>query len=265
MITCASVLLLRSDYINQGYFSFLQEKTPTVYIEKELLANIPAGLTMRALVFAIIIVILIIIICNTQPFATVQVDGRKWRVLQDYSNNAEAAELLSDVNASIIEFMRYLKEKYHVGETDDIIAEEGPIHQQVAQGDNYTIVCTLLSNYNPDVFYESDNRTTFETSWTVNKGDAMYICLRDKNDPTQLIDRNLVLFVMLHEAAHIANYNGWGHPPRFWEVFKFLLHEAEESGIMRNIDYARYPQWYCGLYMDYNPYFDNDLRSIWQV
>jgi len=221
---------------------------------------------MKYIIIAFIILVLIVVIFYyNNPFISVEINGRQWKVIEDYDNNHQAAALLSDVHSSMIEFMRYLKSKYHIDETDDIIAEEGLAHEKIMQGDVYKIVDTLLSNYNPDVFYETDNRTTTETSWTVNKGDAMYICLRDKENPIKLIDRNLVLFVMLHEASHIANYNGWGHPPRFWEVFKFILHEAEESGIMNNVDYSKHPQWYCGLYMDYNPYFDSDLRSIWNV
>jgi hypothetical protein len=219
----------------------------------------------RAALVAVVILVILVLIYNWggDTWANIRVGRREWKVINDFENKHQAAALLNDVHGSLLEFMRYLETKYHVGETDDVIAEEGEKHARVASGDIYNIVCTLLSNYNPDEFYETDNRTTTETSWTINKGDAMYICLRDKEDPRRLIDRNLVLFVMLHEAAHIANYNGWGHPPRFWEVFKFLLHEAELSGVMKNVDYSKHPQWYCGLYMNYNPYFDRSLRSIW--
>jgi hypothetical protein len=67
---------------------------------------------------------------------------------------------------------------------------------------------------------------------------------------------------MLHEMAHIGNYNGWGHNKRFWSVFKFLLEEAKESKIYKPINWADYPTKYCGLDVKYNPLFDNTVMSI---
>lgn len=218
---------------------------------------------MQTLIAILIVIVLLIVYTSYNDYVSVPLQYRTWQVIGSYQNNKEAARLLDSVHNSMLDFMRFLKKKYHIGETDDVISAEGSLHESITRGDAYQIIYTLLCNYNPDEFYEADPAKTSDTSWTVNKGDAMYICMRKRSDPTQLIDKNLVLFVVLHECAHIANYNGWGHPTRFWEVFKFLLHEAEESGIMRNVDYSKFPQWYCGLYMNYNPYFDNTLRNIW--
>jgi hypothetical protein len=217
------------------------------------------------LVICIIIVILCIYFITDNKHINVQIEDRKWTMINVYDNSYEAAQLLSNCNKKLMEFLRYLKDKYHVGETDDVIEAEGDAHYEIAQGDAFNIVNALLSNYNPYEFYENDPATTMETSWTINKGDSMHLCLRMRDDPNKLIDANLVLFVMLHESAHIANYNGWGHPVRFWEVFKFLLYEAENSGIMRNINYKYNPVNYCGLHMDYNPFFDQSLKNIWEL
>jgi hypothetical protein len=67
---------------------------------------------------------------------------------------------------------------------------------------------------------------------------------------------------MLHEAAHIANYNGWGHDTQYWEVFKFVLKNAREAGLYFQRDYAKHPENYCGLDVDYNPLLDRGLRDI---
>ena len=100
------------------------------------------------------------------------------------------------------------------------------------------------------------------TSYTVNKGRAMYICLRNKFDHNKLVDPEMLFFVMLHEASHIANYNGWGHDQRFWMVFKFILQNAVESGLYHPVDYSKYPQDYCGLHVDWNPLLDKTLPEI---
>lgn len=62
--------------------------------------------------------------------------------------------------------------------------------------------------------------------------------------------------------AHIGNYNGWGHKQRFWQVFKFFLQEATASGIYTPRDYEKSPDWYCGLDVAYNPYFDKSVASV---
>lgn len=92
----------------------------------------------------------------------------------------------------------------------------------------------------------------------------MHLCLRNKNQTSVLVPENDMLFVLLHESAHIANYNDTGHSPRFWEVFKFILHEATMSGVYVPTDYHRKPIDYCGLYVDYQPLYDPTVREIWK-
>jgi len=79
-----------------------------------------------------------------------------------------------------------------------------------------------------------------------------------------LEDIETVFFVMLHECAHIANYNGWGHDTRFWTVFKFIIHEAVLAGVYTPIDYAKHPKEYCGISVYYQPLFDDALSNLWQ-
>jgi hypothetical protein len=157
--------------------------------------------------------------------------------------------------------MRHLKSKYHIDETDETIAEEGPAHV-VASDDVRTIVETLLDNYNPDAFYENDPRYSSDTSYTINKGSSMYICLRKRDTPLVIEDEDLTFFVVLHECAHIGNYNGWGHDDRFWTVFKLFLREAVEAGVYTPINYEKHPQVYCGLRVFYSPLFDNTLPNL---
>jgi hypothetical protein len=164
----------------------------------------------------------------------------------------------------MIKLLRALKEKYHVDETDDVIAEEGPGHV-VASDDVLTIVHTLLDNYNPDVIYENDPQYSSDTSYTINKGSSMYVCLRKRDQPHLIEDEDLTFFVVLHEAAHIANYNGWGHDDRFWTVFKFLIHEAVLAGVYTPVDYEKRPQDYCGLNVFYQPLYDRTLPLLGSV
>jgi WLM domain len=222
------------------------------------------------LVCILIVVVLLLIYYYTPPRVDINVDGRKWSVVEDYENKLAAAKMLSELHDRMVIFMRYLRDKYHIDETDDVIAGSGDSMSSEGIGSSGTttsddvnkIVDTLLDNYNPDVFFENDPRYSSDTSYTLNKGDSMYICLRKRDDPRQLEDIELVFFVMLHECAHIANYNGWGHNDRYWTVFKFILQEAVLSGVYKPIDFDKHPQVYCGLKIFYNPLNDATLPSL---
>ena len=222
---------------------------------------------MRPLHILIVVVLVLMCFADTRPrFAATAAAARKWNVISGFDNRAEAAALLARVHHKMVEFMRFLKRKYHIDETDDMIATEGSQHARAvgSPGDTYNIVDHLLDNYDPDAFYENDPRHTTETSYTLNKGASMHLCLRRKDDPTRLVDENDLLFVMLHESAHIANYRGWGHGRDFWTTFKFILHEAKLAGVYVPVDYSKYPTNYCGLDVAYNPYFDQTLPNIWE-
>lgn len=210
------------------------------------------------LLIVLVIIVLAYIYGSTDHRETIRVAGRDWNVLSDYDNAAAAALLLEQTHAKMIRFLAYLKDKYHVNETDEEIADCATHPHDTEQR---RIVTALLDGYNPDVFYENRPGTN-GTSYTINKGSAMYICLRNKINQNKLVDPDMLMYVMLHEASHIANYNGWGHEKRFWEVFKFILQNAVESGTYTPIDYSKRPEDYCGLHVNYNPYFDGALANI---
>lgn len=227
-------------------------------------------------IIILLVIVVIYIYARSQVHADVDVNGRTWQVIASYENSNEAAQILSRCHERMLRFMRALKTKYHIDEPLEIasshydpdVHEGNPIprfHGSAAPSDDVqTIVETLLDNFNPDVFYENDPRYSNDTSYTMNKGDAMYIGLRKKDDPTQFEHEDTIFFVLLHESAHIANYNGWGHDDRFWTVFKFLIHEAVEAGVYIPTDYAKYPEPYMSISIYYQPLFDNSLPNIWE-
>jgi hypothetical protein len=191
----------------------------------------------------------------------VNYNGRTWKVLP-YPNYMQAVYCLNGLNEQTLQFLAYLKQKYHVDEDDAQIAAEGNMHADAvnAPNDVHNIVGSLLLNYNPETIYE--NRPGLpSTSYTTGKGDELYMLLRDKDDPEKIIDYNTILFVLLHELSHIANYNDFGHGPNFWTVFKFILSEAQSSGIYIPQDYRRNPAKYSSMMIGYNPLYDAKLPS----
>ena len=103
-----------------------------------------------------------------------------------------------------------------------------------------------------------DNRYT---TYTVNKTD-IHVCLRSRDESEKLYDINLLMYVLLHELAHLCNYspNGQpiqGHGAEFRNIFKILVSEAISIGIYNYINYTKYPAEYCGMIISsqiYNPH-----------
>ena len=66
-----------------------------------------------------------------------------------------------------------------------------------------------------------------EKSYTINK-EKTFLCLRDEEG--DYYDKNMLMYVLLHEFAHVINHE-IGHPPSFHRVFEDLLNKAEAVGV----------------------------------
>lgn len=90
------------------------------------------------------------------------------------------------------------------------------------------------------------------TAYSVNKGEELAICLRNIPDET-FIDKNLIIFVSIHELAHVMT-DEVGHTTKFWNNMRYLLEQGESIGIYRPEDYRKNPQMYCGQEINSSPY-----------
>lgn len=83
------------------------------------------------------------------------------------------------------------------------------------------------------------------TSYSVNKGEKMVMCVRDPST-NDVHDYNTIMYVALHEAAHIACPDV-GHTKLFKEIQRYLVRSAIELGVYEDKDYQDHPQSYCGI------------------
>jgi hypothetical protein len=206
---------------------------------------------MKGLI-AFIVVCIVLYIYYTTLYTKVDGGRRDWVVAAGYENSKEAAEMLDSLNTTVINFMRALRDKYEI---------DRPWKQPRGSARWREIITVLLDNYNPDVIREH-RPIGGETSFTQQKGRAMYLCMRQKENPRELVSESTMLFVLLHEMSHIAAYFTWDHTPQFWEVFKMILLEAAELGFYQPIDYSKTPVKYCGMTIDHNPYFDTSIPDL---
>jgi hypothetical protein len=87
------------------------------------------------------------------------------------------------------------------------------------------------------------------TSYTVNKGEHIYMCIRDDD---RIINENTIFFVALHELAHIMTVSS-GHTKEFWANFRLILKHAIANGLYTYEPYHRKPQPYCGIQIKNTP------------
>jgi hypothetical protein len=113
----------------------------------------------------------------------------------------------------------------------------------------------LVQKFKPDKIVETLPTSEF-TAYSENKGQKIAFCLnKKKEDNDNLINPNTLMYVAIHEMAHIASET-IGHNEEFWTNFRFLLHEAKAANVYEPIDYQKQNEEYCGMKITDNPYFN---------
>jgi predicted metal-dependent hydrolase len=106
-------------------------------------------------------------------------------------------------------------------------------------------VIRMVSKFDPEAIVENDPESK-NTSYSINKGEKIVLCLRSKDGQNRIVKKNVIMFVALHEMAHIMTLSV-GHTKEFWDNFEFLLREASKIGIYEEIDFNSSPHSYCGV------------------
>lgn len=109
----------------------------------------------------------------------------------------------------------------------------------------------LVKNFNPDAFSETTPDSKY-TSYSVNKGEKVVMCMRSKTDDEKLVKENIMTFVAIHELGHLMT-KSIGHDPEFWNNMRLLLKIAIDNGIYKNIDFNKKPEPYCGITISDTP------------
>jgi hypothetical protein len=109
-------------------------------------------------------------------------------------------------------------------------------------------------NFNADAISESLPYAGY-TSYSVNKGEKINFCVRQRDSTNSLVDNNTIMFVALHELAHLMT-KSIGHEQEFWDNMEFLLKNIMESNlnIINYVPYHKKPQEYCGTSITDTPY-----------
>ena len=152
-------------------------------------------------------------------------DGEKYTVIEKLPNSKQAANILSEVNRRNMILIDYLKRNYPDKE----------------------ITKRLASRYKRSSIKEvNPNNLLGDTSYMVGKGRVYGLCIRQKEKGAEFVPIDDIMFVNIHELAHIATKEN-GHPKQFWENNEWLLKQASKIGIIELKNYGETPAPYCGI------------------
>jgi hypothetical protein len=154
------------------------------------------------------------------------VDNRTYTV-QMKDNAKEAANLIAKIRERLITLV------------DHLIKVTGSSDQRIVM---------LKQNFRPDRLKEGVDTPGY-TSYSVNKGEQIILCLRNKD---KLVDINTMMFVVLHELAHLAT-KSIGHTDEFWSNFRWILAEAINIGVYVKQDFKEKEVEYCGMSITSSP------------
>jgi WLM domain len=162
------------------------------------------------------------------------VDGKIYKV-RDMRDKQEAANLMARIRIKLTKLCDALEKKY-------------PDKTQVKQ---------MVRNFrsDPSRFIEATPDEE-HTSSTINKGESIHMCLRQRDGPDEgLVNENVMMFVALHEMSHICT-ESVGHGQDFWNNFGWLIKEAEGLQLYQYTDFSAHPVSYCGVYITDSPRYD---------
>ena len=157
-------------------------------------------------------------------------DGTRFLV-RNLQDKQKAAEILSQLSTNLKRLCDY--------------------SLQTSKGkDKHTFTKTLSDKFNPKQLTENIPGSS-HVAYSVNKGDELSICIREK-DTERFLDMNTIMFVSIHELAHIMTPE-MGHTDLFWENMKYLLEKAIDIDLYHKVDYKETPVMYCGMKIDSTP------------
>jgi hypothetical protein len=166
-----------------------------------------------------------------------RVDKQRYYV-RNLPDKQEAADRLARIRQSLCTLKEHLA----------VTQERKPFVKQLVQ--NFTCTSDQFSESTPEAVH---------TSYTVDK-EKVFMCLRQRNTKEELVSENTLIFVALHEMAHMGT-SSIGHTPDFWNNFAWLLTQAETLGIYTYTDFAAHPVEYCGVHITDSPTYKSGVAD----
>lgn len=187
---------------------------------------------MRLISLILFIIIIFILISYYRvnyidvTFVKSELDNREYLV-RDLPDKIKAANMLAKIRQNIFTLVDHLnKNKSNLKE--------------------YVKYIDQLSSRIQDTVINENGEDNEYTSYSVSKGEQLVFCIRSKKEKDKIHQLNLIMYVTLHELAHIACPE-YGHGDLFKKIFAFLATEATKINIYNRIPFDSKPEEYCGI------------------
>jgi hypothetical protein len=163
----------------------------------------------------------------------------EYYLVRNLPDKQEAANRLARVRAKLLLLRKHFEQSH----------KEKPFVSQILR--NFDFSAARFTESTPDAQY---------TSYSVNKGEKIFMCLRQRNEKEELVQENVVVFVALHEMSHVGTAST-GHTPEFWNNFAWVLKQAEHIKIYQYTDFAAHPVEYCGVHITDSPTYKESVKD----
>ena len=187
------------------------------------------------MIFIIIILVYIIIYnCYNKYLQNVDLliiegmDGNNYYV-RNQQDKDDAVKILSELRQNLKKLINFI-EKNSVNDKEYYIYKDN--------------INSIKNKIDEVIIKETPSNSSY-TSYSVNKGEELYLCIRSKNT-NKIHDINDLLYVAIHEIAHIGCPE-IGHTDLFFKINLYLLKKAVEFNLYKYDNYNNKPREYCGI------------------
>lgn len=208
----------------------------------EIISKIIDSETNNYIIYTIVIIVVLVLFIlsfkqnkSGLKYIRSSLDGNEY-LCRSRNDAPRAANVLAEVNRRLKFLINHLKRKY-----------------------NNKKLNLKMRKFKTESISESSGQNR-STSYLINKGESLVLCIRDKTDGHNILDINTVMFVALHEFAHLIT-TSIGHTKEFWSNFKFILKNAIEIKIYKEINYEKQNKRYCGIKITNSPLFTKSIKS----
>lgn len=186
------------------------------------------------MIFIIIIILIFVIVFNynylqNSGLLIIEgIDGNNYYVRDD-TDKDKAANMLYDLRQNLKKLIIFIEENSKNDKEFSIFKE------------NIDSIKKKIDN----VIIKETPKNSSYTSYSVNKGEELFLCIRSKNT-NEIHDINDLLYVAIHEIAHIGCPE-IGHTNLFFKINLYLLKKAVEFNLYKFDNYNNKPREYCGI------------------
>lgn len=188
------------------------------------------GITTFIVVAIIVLILSIIITCikklmisNNRGVNTRSNVDHKTYYVKQAPNSQESADVLAKINFNLSVIKTFFKDKYN-SDKKSAYSYDRIKNKKISLEEN-----TLNKH----------------TSYSVNKGEKIVLCLRSKAD-NKIHDINLLMYVVLHEISHVICPE-IDHTEMFDNIFSFVRESATKCGVYdAKLAFTNHTE-YCGI------------------